>query len=68
MIHFQFVVVRSFQWTKKQKRGYNMETISGLKELLCLVVEVEFRLLYLHVYMQVDLQIQVANSDAILSF
>ena len=68
MIHFQFVVVRSFQWAKKQKRGYNMEIISVLKELLCLVVEVEFRWLYLHVYMQVDLQIQVANSNAILSF
>jgi hypothetical protein len=44
-----------FSMAKRQKRGYGMETISGLREhkstcLLCLVVEVEFRLLHLHVY------------------
>jgi hypothetical protein len=55
MIHFQFVVGCSFQWAKRQKTGYGMEKISRLKEhkftcLLCLVVEVEFRLLHFHVY------------------
>jgi hypothetical protein len=55
MIYFQFVVLCNFQWAKRQKRGYDMETISSLKEynstyLLCLIIEVEFRLLYLHVY------------------
>jgi hypothetical protein len=55
MTHFQFVVGCSFQWAKGQKRGYGMETISGLREykstcLLYLVVEVEFRLLHLYVY------------------
>jgi polyphosphate kinase len=59
MTHFQFVVGCNFQWAKRQKRGYGMETISGLKEhkstcVLCLVVRmesgVEFRLLHLHVY------------------
>jgi hypothetical protein len=76
MIYFQFVVGYSFQWAKRQKRGYDMETISALKEhkstyLLCLVVKVEFRLimyLYVYIYMQIDLQIQVVHSDAILSF
>jgi hypothetical protein len=47
-----------------------METISGLKEhkstyLLCLVVMIVASLC---IYMQVDLQIQLADSDAILSF
>jgi hypothetical protein len=55
MIHFQFVVKCSFQRAKRQKRGYDKEIISGLKEhkstyILCLVVKVEFRLFYLHVY------------------
>jgi hypothetical protein len=70
MIHFQVVVDCSFQWAKRQKRGYDTEIKSGLKEqksscLLCFVVEI---VACSCIYMQVDLQIQLADSDATLSF